>query len=234
MAEGVARGNAKRGLISVFYGGILWVSLFMRTLQKRGNVMSQHVRNILKVYRLATDDDVRAGIEWYARAKREAKRISKRNAIPVKTVIGVMAALSPNNRWERNVKDADTMCRAWVMGDCLSDFKVSCYNSMKEKAWSILVDEVNDDDDILTRLNGQKIRSFYSNIMGLDEVTVDGHALNIARGYRVGLTDDKTNIGKRLYRELQDAYVRAAKRAGVKPHEMQAVTWKAWKRIHNI
>lgn len=145
-----------------------------------------------------------------------------------------MAALSPNNRWERNVKDTGTMCRAWVMGDCLSDFKVSCYNSMKAKAWSILVDELNDDEDILARLNGQKIRSFYSNIMGLDEITVDGHALNIARGVRVGLTDDATNIGVKLYRDLQAAYVRAAKRAGIKPHEMQAVTWTVWKRVHNI
>lgn len=196
--------------------------------------MSQHVRNILKVYRLATDDDVRAGIEWYARAKREANRISRKFKIPVKTVVGVMAALSPNNRWERNKVDAYNMCSAFHEGLNVDDFKYSTYHNNRDKAWSILCDGLSDDEAILTRLNGQKIRSFYSNIMGLDEVTVDGHALNIARGYRVGLTDDKTNIGKRLYRELQDAYVRAAKRAGVKPHEMQAVTWTAWKRIHNI
>lgn len=196
--------------------------------------MSQHVRNILKVYRMATDEDVRAGIEWYARALREARSISSRLGLPVSTVVGVMAALSPNNRWERNKVDAFNLCSAYVKGLRIGDIKVSTYNKMKVKAWSILVDSLRDDDAILDRLNGQKIRSFYSNIMGLDEVTVDGHALNIARGYRVGLTDDDTNIGKRLYRELQAAYVRAAKRAGIKPHEMQAVTWTVWKRIHNI
>jgi hypothetical protein len=116
----------------------------------------------------------------------------------------------------------------------LDTFKVSTYNSMKQKGWSILCDGLSSDDDILTRLNGQKIRSFYSNIMGLDEVTIDGHALNIARGYREGLTSDKTNIGVKQYRELQEAYVRAAKRAKVKPHEMQAITWTVWKRVHNI
>ena len=196
--------------------------------------MTLYVRNILKVYRMATVQDVEHGIEWYARAKREAKSISKQLGIPVTTVVGVMAALSPNNRWERNKVDAFNMCMAWYKCDCLSDFKVSTYNSMKEKAWSILVDELTVDEDILVRLNGQKIRSFYSNIMGLNEVTVDGHALNIARGYRVGLTEDATNIGVRLYRELQDAYVRASKRAGIKPHEMQAITWTVWKRVHNI
>ncbi|MCP4487002.1 MAG: hypothetical protein GY820_06745, partial [Gammaproteobacteria bacterium] len=148
--------------------------------------MTQYVRNILKVYRRATPDDTANGIEWYDRAKREAETIASLYGIPVRTVVGVMAALSPNNKWLRNVKDADTMCKAWVMGDCLSDFKVSCYNTMKDKAWSILVDELDDDTDILTRLNGQKIRSFYSNILGLDEVTIDGHALNIALGVRQG------------------------------------------------
>ena len=196
--------------------------------------MTQHVRNILKVYRRATTDDIAHGIEWYDRAKREAQRIAKAHGIPVKTVVGVMAALSPNNKWERNVRDTDTMCRAWVACDCLSDFKVSCYNTMKAKAWSILVDELDDDTDILTRLNGQKIRSFYSNIIGLDEVTIDGHALNIALGKRQGLTDDKTNMGKRQYRELQDCYVRAAKRVNVKPHVLQAITWTTWRREYGI
>ena len=193
-----------------------------------------YVRNIMKVYRKATVRDVQDGVEWYARALREAKRISKAFGLPVPTVVGVMAALSPNNRWERNKVDAYNMCSAYHEGLGMDSFKVSTYNSMKAKAWSILTDSLRDDDSILTRLNGQKIRSFYSNIMGLNEVTIDGHALNIARGYREGLTSDKTNIGVKQYRELQEAYVRAAKRAGVKPHEMQAITWTVWKRVHNI
>lgn len=196
--------------------------------------MTQHVRNILKVYRRATPEDHADGLEWYDRAKRHAKAISTKYFIHTHTVIGVMAALSPNNRWERNVKDTERMCQAWVNGEDLTDFKVSCYNKMKEKAWSILEDDLTDDDDILTRLNGQKIRSFYSNIRGLTEVTIDGHAYNIALGIRQGLTTDKTNMGKKLYRDMQSAYVRAAKRVGVKPHELQAITWTTWKREHGI
>jgi hypothetical protein len=196
--------------------------------------MTQYVRNILKTYRIATVEDVANGVEWYDRAKRMAAWIAKETGIQEATVIGVMAALSPNNRWERNCKDALSMCQAWINGDSLDDFKVSCYNAMKQKAWSILQDDLQDDASILTRLNGQKIRSFYSNIRGLDEVTIDGHALNIARGKREGLTSDKTNMGKKQYRELQAAYVTAAKRIKVKPSELQAITWTTWKRIHNI
>ena len=196
--------------------------------------MTQHVRNILKVYRRATAEDISSGLEWYDRAARYAKIISTKYFIHRNTVIGVMAALSPNNRWERNVKDTERMVQAWVNGEDLTDFKVSCYNTMKAKAWSILEDDLADDDDILTRLNGQKIRSFYSNIRGLNEVTIDGHALNIARGYREGLTTDKTNMGKKLYLDMQAAYVKAAKRVGILPHELQAITWTTWKREHNI
>ena len=196
--------------------------------------MTQHVRNILKVYRRATPEDIANGLEWYDRAKRYASIISNLSGVNLNTVVGVMAALSPNNRWERNVKDTERMCQAWINGEDLTDFKVSCYNTMKAKAWSILEDDLTDDDDILTRLNGQKIRSFYSNIRGLDEVTIDGHAYNIALGIRQGLTSDKTNMGKKLYREMQSAYVKAAKRVGVKPHELQAITWTTWKREWGI
>jgi hypothetical protein len=196
--------------------------------------MTRHVRNILKIYRRATTDDVINGIEWYDRAKRYAYAIASRTDTNVNTVIGVMAALSPNNKWERNVHDCERMCKAWVSGFDLSDFKVSCYNTMKLKAWSILDDGLTNDDDILTRLNGQKIRSFYSNIRGLDEVTIDGHALNIALGIRQGLTTDKTNMSKKVYRQMQEVYVRAAKRVNVKPHVLQAITWTTWKRENNI
>ena len=196
--------------------------------------MTNHVRNILKVYRMATREDTTNGFEWYARAERMAEAIAEDAGLPLPTVIGVMAALSPNNKWERNCRDAATMCQAWQNGDSMDSFKVSCYNTMKAKAWAILDLGLTDDDDILSHLNGQKIRSFYSNIRGLDEVTIDGHALNIARGKREGLTSDKTNMGKREYRELQAAYVRAAKRVKVKPHVLQAITWTTWKRVHNI
>ena len=196
--------------------------------------MTQHVRNILKVYRRATTEDIANGVEWYDRAKRYAETISKWTNTNLNTVIGVMAALSPNNKWERNVKDCERMVQAWKSGEDLSDFKVSCYNTMKLKAWSILDDNLTSDDDILTRLNGQKIRSFYSNIRGLNEVTIDGHALNIALGKVQGLTSGKTNMGKKTYIEMQKVYVRAAKRVDIPAHVLQAITWTTWKREHNI
>ena len=183
---------------------------------------------------MATPEDISNGVEWYARANRAALEVSTSVDLPLNTVIGVMAALSPNNRWERNKVDTFNMCSAFKAGLDVDSFRVTTYNKMKEKAWSILVDNLTTHEDILSRLNGQKIRSFYSNIVGLDEVTIDGHAYNIAIYKRQGLKSNETNLGTKMYRELQSAYVRAAKRVGVKPHVLQAVTWTVWRRIHNI
>jgi len=199
----------------------------------------QYVRNINKIFKLATPEEVRDGIVWYARAQALAKRVALDHDMPLRIVVGVIAALSPNNKWERNVQNAADLIAAYLNGDGPEAVKVSCYNAMKNKAWGILETMPETDDEVMTMLNGQKIISFFCNIMGHDTCTIDGHALNIARGERVGLTDAKTNVGKKAYGELQAAYARAAKKAIVngrplKAFEMQAITWVAWKRIHAI
>jgi len=111
--------------------------------------------------------------------------------------------------------------------------KVSTYNKMKEKAWFLLSDRPTYDETKII-LSGQKITCFFENIMGEDTCTIDGHARNIYYNERVGLTDDKTNIGKKEYALLQDAYKKAAKKVGIKAYEMQAITWMAWRRHHGI
>jgi len=193
-----------------------------------------YLANIMAVYNRATSSDTESGLAWYNDAKTQAESIAIEFEVPLNTVVGVMAALSPNNRWERNVINAREMVKAFVAGESVESVTVSTYKAMRAKAWSILEDILIDHNDILERLNGQKIRSFYSNIIGLDEVTIDGHALNIARGERVELTSNKTNIGKRLYSDLQAAYIQAAKQAGIEPRQMQAITWTTWRREHGI
>ncbi|MBL4704350.1 MAG: sensor histidine kinase, partial [Flavobacteriales bacterium] len=54
------------------------------------------------------------------------------------------------------------------------------------------LDAMPDLNGVIEILNGQKIVSFYRNIMGDDTCTVDGHARNIYYNQREGLTSDKT------------------------------------------
>mgnify|MGYP003663188375 FL=1 len=196
--------------------------------------------NITAMYKLATPDEVKAGLDWYANAHTEALTIANRFEIPLTTVVGVIAALSPNNKWERNITNASDLIAAYLDGEAVESVKVSTYHTMRNKAWSILDDQLQCSSEILTRLNGQKIKSFYECIMGFEwGICIDGHALNIWRNERYALTSDKTNIGKRLYAEIQADYLEAGVATffhgrALTAYEMQAITWTVWRRVHGI
>ena len=154
------------------------------------------IHNIVSVYRDADETQHAEGLLWYEQAKREAYHIAMKHDVPVYIAVAVIAALSPNNRWSRNVTNADALIGAFVSGDGLLSVKVSTYNKMKQKAWDILAARPSY-NGAKAMLKGQKITSFFCDIMGEFNVTIDGHARNIAYGERIGLTDDRTNIGVR-------------------------------------
>lgn len=194
--------------------------------------------NILFVYNLATPEEKRDGIVWYAKALADCLWIAEETEVPLHIVVGVCAALSPNNKWDRNIDNTLSLIRAFLNGDDVETVKVSTYHTMKRKAWSIL-ENMPEQDEVIKILNGQKIVSFFSNIIGEDTCTVDGHAKNIFYGERHGLTSDKSNIGKKEYATIQEAYVDAGKQVRfngrpLKAFEMQAITWVTWRRIHGI
>tara|TARA_R110000803_G_scaffold5018_1_gene16753 strand:- start:360 stop:1010 length:651 start_codon:yes stop_codon:yes gene_type:complete len=209
--------------------------------------MKLAVKNIIAMRRKAKPEDVAHGIAWYAEAYEQCRIIADRHDLPIYIVVGVVAALSPNNRWSTNVTNADDLINAWHNDDTPDKVSVCTYNAMKLKAWSILREmpdryEENDTlivDEVKTILNGKKIVCFYENIMGDDTCTIDGHARNIAYNERVNLTDNKTSIGVKEYANLQDAYRIAASRCRVngrrlKAYELQAITWVTWRKLHGI
>ena len=191
------------------------------------------IYNITSVYRDADEDQHAEGLLWYSQAKREAYHIAMKHDVPVYIVVAVIAALSPNNKWARNLVNADALIGAFVNGDGLLSVKVSTYHKMKQKAWDILAARPSY-NDAKAMLKGQKITSFFCDIMGEFNVTIDGHARNIAYGERISLTDDRTNIGVREYRALQAAYEEAARRVGLMPYQLQAITWRVWRDRHGI
>jgi len=195
------------------------------------------VDNILAVYRQATPNEKRDGVVWYAEALASCMNISNDTSVPLHIVVGVCAALSPNNKWDRNIDNTRDLCTAYVNGDSIESFKVSTYGKMKEKAWRI-IGEMPDYGETKAILNGQKIVCFFENIMGENTCTIDGHAYNIYHAQRVGLTGS-ISIGKKEYALIQDAYRNAGLLVKIngrtlKAYEMQAITWVVWRRIHGI
>lgn len=188
--------------------------------------------NILATYFLASESEIRQGIAWYDDAHMIANRIAGSYELASRTVAGVIAALSPSNKWERNIKDADNFCRVFAGGGDPLEIKVSTYGLNRTKALAILNGE-----DIDTILNGRKTVAFYHCIAGDDgHVCIDGHAYNIWMGERIPL-DSIPSIGKGLYASIVSDYIRATTlinrvcQAEYTAPQVQAITWIAWRRM---
>ena len=194
-------------------------------------------RNIIAVYNLASVADIQQGQSWYARALVFAVRLSDLYNIDTKTIAAVIASLSPRNRWERNMQDAESMVKAYANGATYKDLmnlKVCTFKTGKDKAARILTDKISDRAELLATLKGPKLQEFFNCILGdIDDVCIDGHAYSIWIGDRITLAN-VPSIGKKLRQSIKADYQVAAQSLGVKPHVVQAITWVTWKRLHNV
>lgn len=178
--------------------------------------MDTRTENIIRIIRSATPAQVAEGAAWYPVAHGEASRIAAIYGIGTDTVAAIIAALSPRNRWARNVYDAECFVAAAFHG--LPRRPKACtFHANAAKAWDIATGTPW--SDILT---GPKVRSFVANIVGdVYAVTVDVWAVRAAT---LGAAD---SVGKRKgeYDAYANAYRAAAATLGLTPHTAQAIAW---------
>lgn len=196
-----------------------------------------NTRHIASWLGLASQADITAGVEWYARAERFGHQLADCYGCTFEQAVGVIAALSPNNRWQRNCQDAESMIRVWAAGGDCETVKVCTYGRNRAKAAAILALAEPTQDAIAAILNGRKVTAFFLSITGReDAVCVDGHAYAIWLGERVSTTKTPS-LGVKLYSEIARAYCLVAKRSQaicghkLTPAQVQAVTWVAYRRI---
>ncbi len=205
----------------------------MKRVQPRANA-----RHIVGMLNLASAADIEQGISWYQRAYDLSVRlIHTYPGLRLGQAIGVIAALSPNNNWVRNVIDAEAMIKLWHQGVDPRTAKVCTFNRNKDKAARILELESVDTEAIQTILSGQKVIAFFRCISGFtDTVCVDGHAFAIFMGERIPTTQTPS-ISKSLYAAITRSYILAANKSydvcGVKltAAQVQAVTWVTYRRM---
>jgi hypothetical protein len=181
--------------------------------------MNPNVSNLLRTYNRATADELQHGLTWYAQASGEAcRRIPDRDR---DTVLGVVAALSPQTAWARNIRYAE---RLIYDGACPSP------QNRKVVALDILGGARPEE-----RLGGNKVRAFYHCLRDQDSeaVCVDGHAYSSWSGVRI-VTSKCPTISDRLYCVIANDFREAAQIVGVRPHQVQAVNWLAWRRMHGV
>jgi hypothetical protein len=181
---------------------------------------TDYAQNVLSVFYCATDTEYNDGMEWYSRANDLAFELDPNR---VDHAAGVIAALSPMMRWEKNVELARLVYTGADYIPCLPA------NAAKAKA-------IYNGAAPLDILGGNKVRTFFTNILDpfSDDpahVTIDKHAIDIARGFISPYVDSYKGIGKRVYAEFAEAYVIAAEECGVRPLQVQAITWVTHKRM---
>lgn len=200
------------------------------------------ITSILGTYYLSTESERIAGRQWYSQAHTAALDLSGQYPVGVITVAGVIAALSPNNPWHRNLLNADTLIECFVSHGpyAASQLKSICtFPVMVQKALTILKLQHPTVEDVATVLNGRKITAFYRCILGSQTtVCVDGHAYSIWAGETIRITETP-KIHPQLYEQIAHDYTKAAALIGsrcpsyeiLSPVQLQAITWLAHKRI---
>ncbi len=186
-------------------------------------------KHILRYYELANSAEVEFGLRWYQEAHEQAVKLSKVYRIPVEIICAVIAGLSPRCVWEGNLLNAEKMLKAHIGHRRLDSFTVTTYGTNKRKAWAIL--RTGD----VELLSGLKVKSFYDNILHPETskgVTIDGHAVNIFFG-KVGVVKNK-HFQPAWYEKIAKVYVKISMKLGLKPLELQAITWLCYKRVHGI
>ena len=202
--------------------------------------MTQHIDSIIAMYFSSSKVDRVKGKSWYSSAYSIACTLGKKYNCTSNTASAVISALSPSNKWNRNVEDAEMMLRANAYDLDLTECKPSTYGNQKLKAIAIIEGNVSDDETLKGILNGQKTKSFYANISTngkTDDCTIDGHSYNVWNGTVTNL-NDVPGMTPKTYRMIQDDYRTAAKIISeiegetLKASEIQAITWVAYRRIH--
>ncbi len=176
------------------------------------------VNNILSIY-----DQCTSTTYWYQEANTYAKYLADQFNMhgdnDVSRVCGIISALSPLKSWDENKR---------IAYQFLQSGNGKHTKVFKGKAKDILESD-GKLETIADILNGNKITSFYLNILEPDNdipVTIDRHALSIAmdRSLSAQMTFNQ-------YMFFANCYRIASKKRGIIPSLMQSTTWVKWREL---
>lgn len=187
------------------------------------------VQNILNVYRQTSPEERDFWGKWYIGAHDVVSKLADKYDIPMDVAAGVVAVLSPGNRWWINVRIADKLMLFWS-NDAIDILgPLSAYPDSLGKALMIL-----NGADPVDVVHGPKVEVFYDSLIDPEglrrSIVLDGHALNIWSGRKVSLKE-AIKPSDDLRDEIEDDYREAAARLRISPQALQATTWYVWRFV---
>jgi hypothetical protein len=152
------------------------------------------------------------GKGWYPEMNAWATTLASGHDVPTETVAGLAAIYSPRRRWEKVMDMVDLK---------LAGVKVPVMVREAAKVARVL-----DGEDPATVVSGQKVSSFYQNLLlNLTAVTIDTWAFSQVTG-----RDYETNFRRMLenkgqYAMYASCFRTVADEVGLEPAEFQSVLW---------
>lgn len=175
---------------------------------------------ILQWWNKATEEHKRSGLHWYWKAHYLAQQMALSSGHQLHTAVGVIAALSPSCKWERNLFEAEEL----LHNRPVQHFT---YTPNVVKARAILAG--NHPDFVL---GGPKVTAFYQlimNPMNDQVVCIDRHAVRVCTRYKWKDDKEAAQWLRRGYESCANAYKNVAKKLNLLPWQVQAVTWEVFR-----
>lgn len=188
--------------------------------------ISKHLKSW---YNYATKEQIKEGIEWYNDAQDFCKYLSKKYNISVYVVATVVSCLSPNNKWERNKIDAESLILYFLEGMNVEDLKVCTYNANKEKAWRAMQGEIISEKAPKTHAFAMNVGLLSSEHITIDKWHLRACLIEPADGI-VNCTESCTIV---QYRRIEQITAQIAKENNLKGYELQAIIWLTIKQKWN-
>jgi hypothetical protein len=179
--------------------------------------------NLVSLYNQeATGADRAMGNDWYPEARGIVASWANTYHKPVACVASVIAAISPQCEWQRNLIIADDI----LAGRPAASIGGALYANIRK---ACAIRDQNAETTLGHLPYGPKVYNFSRNLAGdMQAVTVDTHATQAALGDVLATV----NLRWTPYNTFADCYREAAKEVYTAPCDFQAIIWHTWKRLH--
>jgi hypothetical protein len=183
-------------------------------------------KNLRLWWNECTPDERAHGRTWYTEAQAYAQELAREFDCSTARAAQVISALSPNNVWERNKRDAHAVMQAVHEGVPASEVKCCTYGANKLKAYAIAQGHKEIEP------SSRKTYAFARNVSTLDPayVTVDKWHMRAVQSASKQPKDLRTQVTPVQYDAVAQETCRVAQELGVHGHELQAAVWVAIRR----
>lgn len=154
------------------------------------------------------------GLNWYETINSQCQDIADYYNLPLYKVCGIVSALSPRNKFKRNMEDTIAVIKFGI------NAKVATFGHNRRKAVAIL--EANSYSEVYAMFKGLKTRNFFTNLYKVhdDAVTVD---VWMIRAYKEHITTK--SLTDKGYRMIEKMIQDEARELNIFPNQLQAIKW---------